>query len=186
MKEIEMLKEKMVKLKTELETEFNAITIINGNNNQNAKNIQNNINIHNKNKNKKNTYGKEDISYITNKDYELILNKGCKSILHLIEFIHCNKNKPENQNIYISNMRDKYILIFDDEQWQIDQRDVVLQQMIDDKIIFLINKFDELIDILDQGTIDNFKKFYFHEIYDDKIIKRIKDDIILLLYNGKL
>ena len=57
-------------------------------------NIQNNIKIY--------AYGKEDLSHILEKDFKNILNKGFKSVPNLVEYIHSNKNKPENHNIYIS------------------------------------------------------------------------------------
>ena len=177
-REMEIIKEELLKLRTEL----NNKTIIKGNvNNQNANNIQNNMqNIHNEIKII--AYGKEDLSFITNENYENILNRGFKSIPHFVEYVHFNKNKPENQNIYISNMRDQYILIFDGEQWQLKERDDVLQELIENKTDFLSDKFDELIDTLDEGTINKFKRF-LNERDEDRVIDQIKKDLRLMMYN---
>ena len=104
-------------------------------------------------------YGKEDTSYITDDEYETLINKGFKSVPNLVEFIHLNENKPENQNIYVSNMRDNYVLVYDGEQWLMRERDDVLQEMIDNKTDILNEKFDELIRKLDERTVKNLKDF---------------------------
>ena len=164
-------------------------TIVNGNiiegdmNNttNNTNNLQQNIH----NDIKIIAYGKEDLSFITNENYELILNKGFKSVPHLVEYIHLNQNMPQNQNIYISNVRDKYILIFDGKQWQLKERDDVLQEMIENNTDILSEKFDELVDTLDESTVAKFKRF-LNEKDENRIINQIKEDLKLMLYNKKL
>lgn len=172
-KEIAKMREEFVKSQTENQKNIN----INGNLNNN---IQNNIH----NEIKIIAYGKEDTSYITDNEYELLINKGFKSVPNLVEYIHFNGNKPENQNIYISNMRDNYVLVYDGEQWQMRERDDVLQDMIDNKTDILNEKFDELLDRLDEITIKRFKKF-LDEKDDDKVSAQLKKDLKLILYNRK-
>jgi hypothetical protein len=46
-------------------------------------------------------------------NYKRILNKGFKSIQEYVNCIHFNSKKPENHNVYISNLRDNYILVYD-------------------------------------------------------------------------
>ena len=160
-------------------------TVVNGNvNNTNTNNTTNNIqqNIHNEIKIV--AYGKEDLSYITDENYALLINKGFKSVPNFIEYIHFNKNKPEHQNIYISNMRDTHLLIFDGENWQLKERDDVLQEMIENKTDILNDKFDELLKILDESTIKKFSNF-LNEKDEDRIIEQIKKDLKLILYNRK-
>ena len=172
-KEMQEMKQKIAQLETRPLTNNS----INSNNN----NIQNNIN----NDIKIIAYGKEDMSYITNDEYELLINKGFKSIPYFVEYVHFNKNKPENHNIYISNMRDNYLLVYDGEKWQIREREDVLQDMIDNKTDILNEKFDELIDKFDEITIKRFKKF-LDEKDDDKVSAQLKKDLKMILYNKKL
>ncbi len=40
----------------------------------------------------------------------------------MIEKIHFNPSKPENMNIYISNKKDKYLMIYEDGNWNIKQK----------------------------------------------------------------
>ena len=129
-------------------------------------------------------FRKEDLSHITNEIYAKILNKGFKSVPNLVDCIHFNKNRPENHNVYISNMRDKHVLVYDGEDWKLKEKDEILQQLVDDKTEMLSEKFDELVDKLDEPTITKFKRF-LDQKDDDKVISGIKNDLRLMLYNNR-
>ena len=180
MKEMHEMKETLTKLQIEkpLSKKISVKgNLIKGNNTNNIQqNIHNDIKII--------AFGKEDLSYITNSEFSQILNKGFKSVPNLVEYIHFNVNKPENHNIYISNMRDNHVLMFDGETWQLKERDAILQDMIDNNTDILIEKFDELIKTLDEGTIKKFKRF-LDEKDESKVADQIKKDLKLLLYNNK-
>ena len=163
--------------------------------NQNTKNIQKATSIQNATKIQNNTmntvnnikiiaYGKEDLSHILETDYKMILNKGFKSVPALVESIHFNKNKPENHNIYISNMRDNYVLVYNGEEWQLMERENVLQEIVDSKTDILNDKFEELVDNLDEVTIKKFRRF-LDQKDEDAVINNIKKDLRLLLYNKR-
>ena len=153
-------------------------TVVNGNNTNNIQqNIHNEIKIL--------AYGKEDLSFITDDVYKVLLNKGFKSVQNLVEYIHMNDNKPENQNIYISNMRDNYVLIFDGIDWRLKERDDILQEMVENKTDILTDKFEELIKTLDESTIKKFKRF-IDEKDEDNVADQIKKDLKLILYNKKI
>ena len=169
-KELAKMKEQLMKSLAESSKHINI-----GSNNSN---IQNNIH----NEIKIIAYGKEDTSYITDNEYKLLIHKGFKSVPNLVEYIHFNGNKPENQNIYISNMRDNYVLVYDGGQWQMRERDDILQDIIDNKTDILNEKFDELLDKLDEITIKRFKKF-LDEKDEDKVSLQLKKDLKLIMYN---
>lgn len=141
-------------------------------------NSNNNINI------KLAAFGKEDISYITEEVYKQILNKGFESVPKFVEQIHFNKNKPENQNIYISNKQDKYAIIYDGNIWKLQYRDEILQQLYEYKMDILSNKFDELIGSLCEDTIKKFKRFLEYS-EEDTTTNNIKKELRLILYNNK-
>jgi len=145
---------------------------------QNAEKIQNNtINSGNTVNNIKIiAYGKEDLSHLLEGDYKQILNKGFKSVPALVESIHFNKNKPENHNIYISNMRDNYVLIYDGKDWQLRERENVLQEMVDNKTDILNEKFEELVEQLDELTVRKFRRF-LDQKDDDAVANSIKRDL---------
>jgi len=114
-KEITKLKDTNTSKNTQKADKIQNNTNCNNNNNNKIQNIHNDIKII--------AYGKEDLSHILDKDYKTILNKGFKSVPALMESIHFNLNKPENHNIYISNMRDNHVLIYDGNEWQLRERD---------------------------------------------------------------
>jgi hypothetical protein len=129
-------------------------------------------------------FGDEDLSCITNDVCKKLFMKGFTSVPHLINQIHFNQKRPELSNIYISNMRDKYIMVFDGINWALRERDDTITTLYDHKKEFLIEKFDELVDELSNTTIKKFQRFLDHE-EDDSVINRIKKDIKLLLYNNR-
>ena len=147
----------------------------------NIENQQNNIQINNNVKIL--SFGKEDISHITDDLYKCILKKGMGSVPTLIEYIHFNKNKPENHNVYISNIRSNYAMIYDELNWKLKDQNEVVESLFDN-INILEEKYDELLKDLSEPTINLLR-----EIFDDKnepsINNEIKKRIKLLLYNKK-
>jgi len=146
-------------------------------------NIEKQLNLNNYNF-KLLAFGKEDMTHLADEVCKRILNKGFKSVPALVEYVHFNKNKPENHNVYISNMQNNYVLIFDGENWKLKERNEILQQLTDDKTNILAEKFDEMIDRLDEQTIKKFRRF-LDQKDDDEVISGIKNDLKLMLYNNK-
>ena len=173
---IKLLNEvKAIKINTTTNIDNSTISTIN---NIKQMNQLNNINI------KVVAFRKEDLSHINDDIYAKILNKGFKSVQNFVEYIHFDRNKPENNNVYISNMRDKHVLIYDGENWKLKEKDEILQQLVDDKTEILSDKFDEMVNRLDEPTIKKFKRF-LDQKDDDNIIAGIKNDLRLLLYNSR-
>src|SRR5439155_11841978 len=89
-------------------------------------------------------FGKEELeTIISDAMSKKILFKGFKAVFNLIEYVHFNKNKPEYHNCYISNMRDKYGLIYDGKQWKLSEMEDIIDTLKEDKKLFLENKFEE-------------------------------------------
>jgi hypothetical protein len=183
--QIEEIMKKMENIEKLIQNK-NTKIVNNSNNTANSNNtvcgnkIQNNIH----NEFKIIAYGKEDLSHLKDKDYKMILNKGFKSVPELMESIHFNKNKPENHNIYISNLRDNHVLVYNGTEWQLRERDDVLLDMVYIKSDILTAKFDELVDRLDEVTIKKFRRF-LEQKDDDDVINSIKKDLKLLMYNKR-
>lgn len=81
-------------------------------------------------------FGKEDISHITEREWIKLLNRNYKSIEELALKTHFDKKRPENQNVYISNMRSKYIMVHDGKQWNIKDRKDTVDDLYDEKAYF--------------------------------------------------
>lgn len=156
-----------------LNTNMNHSNI--GNNNQN---INNTININ------LNAFGKEDNSHLTESDYKFMLNKGFKSIQELVKQVHFNEKKPENHNVYISNLRENYATIYNGNQWIVKSKHDVLDDLYSTKKELLQDKYDEIIEKLPDYTKEKFGRFIYEE-QEKSIQKKIKDEMKFILYNKK-
>ena len=76
------------------------------NNVGNVKNMKNKTNI------QINNYGCENIDYITDKVFKKLLNTPMSAIQKLIEYKHFHPDHPENHNVKITNIHDKYAKIY--------------------------------------------------------------------------
>jgi len=61
-------------------------------------------------------YKDTDTSHLTRKDYAFCIKPD--GVKRLIEKIHFNPMKPENQNLTITNLTDKYMMVYDGSQWK--------------------------------------------------------------------
>ena len=149
-------------------------------------NIINNIN--NTHNNNTNIYilpynGKDKIK-LSEESYLKILNNGSKYIPKLIEESHFNKEQPEYHNIYIPNIKEKYVLVYTGIEWEIKNSDEILDEIINYKIDELEGKFDDIINELPENIVNKFKKFIY-EKEEDTTINMIKKYLKILLYNKR-
>ena len=136
-------------------------------------NIQNNIQLL--------AYKDTDISHLTEKDYECCIKKVNYCVMKMIEKIHFNPNKPENMNIYISNMKDKYLMVYDGSNWNLANKYDEVNKLYDEKEILLEEWLEEN---KDNELKEKFMK-YLNNKETDECINRIKDEIKLMMYNKK-
>lgn len=148
----------------------------NGNNNNNTINTTNNIV-------QLLAFGKEDMNNLTDAIIKKILKKGFLSIPALVEKVHFDKNIPQNHNIFIPNMRDKYAMVYDGE-WSLKETSEVLDRLYGRNSDFLEERFNEFYDNLDEPTQKKFNRF-INQKDKDETINRIKSDLKLLLYNKR-
>jgi uncharacterized C2H2 Zn-finger protein len=147
---------------------------------QNIQNIQNII----QNNIVVTAFGKEDLSFLTKKDYTRILNKGCYSIPELLKLIHCNDNRPEYRNVYIKNYKDEYMFTFDGKDWGVERKDDVFANMIENKKNFLESKMNDMQDELPEYAIKMFHKF-LERSDDNEVVASIKDELKSLFYKNR-
>lgn len=167
------------------------------NNNNNIKSNNNNKNCNNTITNTTNNtqnitnnnitvaFGKEKLGDIVNDNIcKKILFRGFEAVPQLIEYVHFNEKKPEYHNCYISNMQNKYAIVYDGNNWKLENAIEVINTLRDDSRVFLENKFDEFYDSLDDETKKKFGRF-LSEADSDTVIDRYKNDLRLLLYNKR-
>lgn len=178
-KEIKLLRNTIAKL---LKNQSSNIIINNNNNNiVNTQNITNNnlmVNL--------NSFGKEDLSHITVTDYKKYLNGFFRGFIEFIEKIHFDETVPQNQNICITNLKSKYLSVFDDGKWLTKEKNDIIDNLITKKYNLLSDKCEELEESkqINNKTIKNFEEFC--ENYDnEESQKNTKTDIMLMIYNNK-
>jgi hypothetical protein len=149
----------------------------------NTQNIgqQNNVNVDNM---KVVKFGSENLSYISDDIFKQIMGRGFGSIGEFIMHSHFRADHPENHNIYIANLKDKYIVFYDGDKWMVSKRDDMMEDIIYAKSDLLFNKFKELRHQMNQVDINRFMK-YMNERDDDKTMDILKDDVRLQLYNNR-
>jgi hypothetical protein len=138
----------------------------------NTVNITNNINLLN--------YKDTDTSHLTDIDYKKCLEKASRCVLKLIEKVHFNPDKPENMNIYISNMKNNYMMMYKENKWNLvkkEEMDTVYNQK-EDLIIEWFNEHKE------PELIKYFERYM--NLKDDKsTVDAIQEEYKLLLFNNK-
>ena len=146
--------------------------------NNNITNVQNNIKLLN--------YKDTDTSDLTENDYVKCLEHYNFCVPHLIRRIHFNPKKPENHNVYISNLKNSYVMIYANDKWKVKNRDETITELIDDKQVLLEQKIQEWVK---QGNkypriMAKFSR-YIEKRENSKVLNAIKEDIKLTLYNNR-
>jgi hypothetical protein len=114
-------------------------------------------NIDNSKKVNINNYGEEDLSHITDQQFKEMLEDPFSAMSRLINAIHFNDSKPENQNLCIPNIKYPFIEIFKDGEWVISNQYKLLCKIYTIKKEILHNAFLRIEHQLDEKT----KKLYY-------------------------
>ena len=124
-------------------------------------------------------YRDTDISHLTQEDYRNCYKKVNHCVKHLIEKVHFNPSKPENMNIYISNMKDKYLMVYDGVNWNLANKVDELDRLYEEKEMMLEDWLESNPDPI---LKEKFVK-YLNNKEKDECLNHIKEEIKLLLYN---
>jgi hypothetical protein len=154
-------------------------TLYTGTVNNDNKMIQNVVNMNIKLLNHKDT----DYSHLTPKDYVTCIKDCNHCVKTLIEKVHFNQKKPENMNIYISNIKGNYIMIYKENEWQICKRKEKIDDLYEYNEMVLETWYDEYKEKYPE-IIKSFKR-YLHNKDGNDLLNKVKDEILLMLYNKR-
>jgi hypothetical protein len=143
--------------------------------NNNTTNITNNFVI--------NKFGCEDISHITKKDMITVFRKCFSSVPHFIKLKHFNKETPQNCNMYIADIKSRYAFIYNNDKWEITDKNALLQDLYSENCNYLECEFNKMEE-LDEITINKFETF-LNKKDEDATSNMVKENIRQLLYNEK-
>ena len=124
-----------------------------------------------------------DYSHLTHKDYMACINDCNKCVKTLVEKVHFNKNKPENHNIYLSNIKGKYVMIFKENEWQIRDKREQIDDLYDYNEMVLDMWYDEYKERY-PNIIRSFQRYLTNKDEND-ILNKVKDEILEMLYNKR-
>ena len=175
------LETEMKKMQKQIDKLTNKLQIQNINNgsviNGNVVNNNNTINIQLLNHND------TDYSHLTPKDYIMCIKDCNRCVKTLIEKVHFNTNKPENMNIYLSNIKGKYLMVYKDNEWQIQDKKSQIDDMYEYNEYMLENWYDEYVH-KHPGIVESFKK-YLKNRDSNTLLNNIKEEILVMLYNKR-
>ena len=169
---IEKLEKKIEALMNKLQVQQFNYNYVQGN----QTNQTNNITVLN--------YNKTDYDFLSENDILRCFMDNNHCVKKLIEKVHFNKDKPENMNIYISCIRGKYVMIYRDNVWQLRDRQKQIDDLYETNELVLENWYDEYKDKY-PDIIKSFTRYLRNKQDDDELIRSVKDEILLMLYNKR-
>jgi hypothetical protein len=133
-----------------------------------------------------NAFGSENISYISKSFLTQLLKIPYSSIPKLLEYIHFNKNYPENQNVKIINRKEKWAQKHNGTEWEFVPKNSLINEMISNGVNILEVHYEENggKEELNEVKQERWEKFS-GEIREEKpaTVKRLIDDTECLLLN---
>ena len=129
-------------------------------------------------------FGNENLSYISDDIFKSILGRGFKCVEELVDHSHFHPDHPENHNIYIANIRNDYVVIYDGKKWNINRKEDIFEDIIYAKSDFLCMKFKELMGQMTETDIKKFRNF-IDQRDEDQTMNKIKGELKLQLYNNR-
>ena len=124
-----------------------------------------------------------DYSHLTPNDYMSCIADCNKCVKSLIEKVHFNANKPENMNIYLSNIKGKYLMIYKENSWQIQDKKTQVDDLYDNNEFVLETWYDEYKEKY-PNIIESFQT-YLQNRDGDEVLNSIKEEILVMLYNNR-
>lgn len=184
--EIKKLQEQITNLRSQLKVKNsnNDNSTISSHNDSSHNNSHNNI-MHNSNNNNViitiNDYGKEDYSKITEDECRMLIESDFDIILKLVELVHIDD--PENMNIYIASLKEKYAMILRDQEWSAVDRMEFLRKLMMEKSQILHDLVDKYEKKFTKSKVERIRKVIDMSVSDEEETDKIISNIQLLLYN---
>lgn len=180
-KRIQEMKEEHAMEKEALRKEIEKLLEKVGNNNNNkCYNIKNQTIMIN-------SFGKENLDYITSELLQKLLKGPYSAVPKLIKNIHFHPKHPENHNVKITNKKLPYASVWDKNKWLIKDKRDVIESMVDKSF----NLLDEQLEDNPEG-IESDKKITFSGIQDKYVEndrdthKMLQKEAELILLNGNI
>ena len=130
-----------------------------------------------------NSYGKEDLSHITDSFKTELIKGPFGMISKMIEAVHFNDKKPENKNITLPNKKGNHIKVYKEGKWTYCNKNEVMDELMENNYYILDSHYDGNMDGLNDIQRKRYKKFQ-NKYNDGDLDKDTKEEINLVLLNG--
>ena len=143
-------------------------------------NIQNNIIV--------NSYGKEDISHITDNMKTDLLLIPFGAIPKMIEYVHYDENTPQNHNVVLPNKKDNKVLVMIKNKWVYKDKDKTIDDLMDSNYNRIDDHYEKVIagKLGENTSYTNYVKF--RKVYDEgdkEFIDKLRKECELALLNNR-
>ena len=100
---------------------------------------------------------------------------------------HFDPKQPQNHNVYISSMNNKYIKLHNGERWNLRDRDETIEDLFADAEYMLENKLETWQEEEDPKSERATKKFQIYLEVKEKaaMYNKIKQELKMLLFNNR-
>ena len=112
------------------------------------------------------------------------IKQGFNSTLKLTEAVHFDPEHPEYHNVYISNLKNKYAMVYKNGAWSVVVKKEVIDKLYDDKKNYIEDNLETFYESLSTSRKNALKRWLDTED-DQPKINTIKEDIKLLLFNKR-
>jgi hypothetical protein len=131
-----------------------------------------------------NSYGKENLDYLTSKYLTGLIHKPFDSVQSLLKIIHFNPKHPENHNIKISNRKQKYANVYNSGNWEFKNKKDVIENIVDNGFNIIECHYEDVKEKLEPIKKDRFNNFQTKYDNDTKVKKTIESDMEMIILNG--
>jgi hypothetical protein len=130
-------------------------------------------------------YDKTDYSHLTERDYVKCIKDCNHCVMTLIGKVHFNDKKPENKNIYISNIKNGYCMVYKDKQWKLVDRKEQIDDLYEYNEVVLDTWYREYKEKYPE-IIKSFERYLKNKNDGEDLLNRVKEQILLMLYNNRI
>jgi hypothetical protein len=151
-----------------------------------------------------NSYGKENLNYLTTKYLTTkylttkylttkylttkyltgLIHRPFDSVQSLLKTIHFNPKHPENHNIKISNKKQKYANVYNSGNWEFKNKKDVIENIVDNGFNIIECHYEDVKDKLESIKKDRFTDFQSNYDTNPTTKKTIESDMEMIILNG--
>ena len=126
------------------------------------------------------SFEKTTYDHLTDEDFKECLQSN-RAIAALVEKVHFNPNRPQNQTVYVNNYRSGKVVVYKEDKWTLTGQ----KEVIDDLVFTHENMIDQWC--LKHEDDSEVRKMHtkFNNSENDKCTNETENEVHLSLYNNR-